>query len=138
MQRLLKVCTIFCLMIVLGSCRGKPGESVTQVENGPFKLLVRSQEFHNSGIRNVDVCVAETSDRKFPNDEAQCFLHGFDFSGLSAKWRAQREIEVSFSCATITYFKNFAIVSPHGSVPVGFHVILLDECDAGSKAGHGR
>src|SRR4051812_14914896 len=81
--------------VLLSSC-DKPKEAVTQVANGPFKVLIRSQEFHNSAIENVDVCVAETSDVRFPKAEEQCFLHGYDFSGLSVKWRSQNAIEVSF------------------------------------------
>jgi hypothetical protein len=126
-------------MTALGSCRGKPEESATEVENGPFKILVRSQEFRNSGIRNIDVCVAETSNRKFPKDESQCFLHGFDFSELSARWRSQREIEVSFRSGRVSYFTNSPSVLPVGSsIPVGFHATLCDGCDTGSKDAPGR
>jgi len=128
MQRLLGISSVCCLLVVLGSCRGKPAESVTEVRNGPFKVLIRSQEFHNSGIRNIDACVAETSEKKFPKEKGQCFLHGFDFSGLAVQWRSEHEIEVSFSCGRVTYFKNSAIVTPQGSIPVSFHATLRDEC----------
>ena len=47
--------------------RGKPNETVTEAKNGPFKVLVRSQEFHHSGTINVDVCVTESSNPTFPN-----------------------------------------------------------------------
>ena len=64
--------------------RGTPIETVTEAKDGPFKVLVRSREFHHSGTINVDVCVINGSDPKFPkNEKMQCFLHGFDFSGLS-------------------------------------------------------
>ena len=109
---------------------GKPDESVSEVENGPFKVLVRSQEFHRSGTRNVDVCVTETLSRKFPVDKQQCFLRGFDFSGLSVKWLSQQDIEVSFQCGRVTTFTNSALVYPHGPVPVEFHATLRDECAA--------
>ena len=39
---------------------GKPEESVTELDHGQFKILVRSQEFHHSGLRNVDICVAKS------------------------------------------------------------------------------
>src|SRR6202140_23716 len=67
--------------------RGKPNETVTEARNGPFKVLVRSLEFHHSGSINVDVCVTDSSSIAFPKSEkVQCFLHGYDLSGLSVKW----------------------------------------------------
>jgi len=116
-------------MIVLESCGGKTEESVTEFKNGAFKIDVRSQEFHHSAIRNIDVCVAETSSGVFPDSKAQCFFHGFDFSGLTVRWKSQREIEVSFECGRVSSFKNWAIVSPEGSTPVDFHATLHDGCD---------
>jgi hypothetical protein len=38
--------------------QGKPEESVGLVENGAFKILIRSQEFGHSGTVNIDICVA--------------------------------------------------------------------------------
>jgi hypothetical protein len=132
MQKLL-TCTILCfLSTVLASCRGKPEESVTEVKNGAFKILVRSQEFHHSGIRNIDICVAEISSRGFPAKRIQC-LHGFDFSGLSVKWQSQREIEISFDCGRVSTFANYAVVSPDGSLPEDFHATLRDGCSTESK-----
>ena len=122
---------VCCLIILVGSCRGKPDESVVQVADGSFKILVRSQEFHKSGIRNVDVCVAAVSVAGFPKDKAQCFLHGFDFSGLSAKWRSHNEIEVSFSSGRVTSFANTAFVSSKGPIPAEFYVTLCDGCSTG-------
>ena len=116
--------------MILVSC-GKPEENITEVANGRFKLLIRSQEFYDSAIRNVDVCVAETADQRFPKDKAQCFLHGFDFSGLSVKWRSQNEIEVHFRSGRVTRFTNHASVSPKGSVPVEFHTTLCEACRTG-------
>ena len=109
--------------------RGKPNETVTETKNGPFKLLVRSQEFHHSGIINVDVCVADSSNPGFPkNEKLQCFLHGFDFSGLSVKWLSQRDIEIAFGSGQVTTFTNYAVVYPNGPVPVEFHATLCDGC----------
>jgi hypothetical protein len=121
-----------CLTILLGSC-SKPEESVTEVKNGVFKVLVRSQEFHHSAIQNIDICVAESSSRGFPNNKEQCFFHGFDFSGLSVKWRTECEIEVSFADGRVSYFRNYAIVSPNRSNPVGFHATLRDGCSTESQ-----
>jgi hypothetical protein len=78
---------------------------------------------------NVDVCVTEASKPKFPENEAQqCFLHGYDFSGLSVKWVSQQNIETAFDCGRVTNFRNSAVVYPDGSVPVGFYAILRDTC----------
>jgi hypothetical protein len=109
--------------------RGSPNEKVTEARNGPFKVLVRSQEFHHSGIFNVDICVTDSSNVAFPeNEKLQCFLHGFDFSGLSVKWLSQQNIEISFDCGRVTTFTNFALVYPNGPIPVEVHAILRDGC----------
>lgn len=128
---------VCCLTITLGACRGTPEQSMTEVENGPFKILVRSQEFHHSAIRNIDICVAETSSRKFPKDEVQCFLHGYDFSALSVKWREQRGIQVAFRSGRVSYFRNYAFVYPKGPVPEEFHITLCEGCDMSSKDAQG-
>lgn len=132
MPRLLKFYAVCCLAVLLGSClrliQGKPQESVTEVGNGPFKILVRSQEFHHSGTVNIDICVAETSSRTFPTKKLQCVLNGYDFDGLSVRWLGQREIEISFSSGRVTNFTNEVLVYRGGSpIPVGFHAILRDE-----------
>jgi hypothetical protein len=127
------ICTVCCLMIVLASCRGKPKESLTEVKNGTFKILVRSQEFHHSGTINIDVCVAEASSPEFPEKQIQCLLHGYDFSGLSVKWQSQREIEIAFNCGRVSSFANYAVVSPSASLPQEFHAILRDKCESGLK-----
>ena len=107
--------------------RGKPTETISETKNGSFKVLVRSQEFHHSGIINVDVCVADSSDHEFPkNEKGQCFLHGFDFSGLSVKWVSGRDVEVAFDSGRVTTFTNSAFVYPNGAVPVEFHTTLRD------------
>lgn len=49
---------------------GKPNETVTEVRNGPFKVLIRSQEFHHSGSINVDVCVTDSSSLAFEGEAA--------------------------------------------------------------------
>ena len=109
--------------------RGKPTETVTEAKNGPYKVLVRSQEFHHSGTINVDVCVADSFNSAFPkNQNPECFLHGYDFSGLSVKWLSQRDIEIAFDCGRVTTFTNSAFVYPDGPVPVEFHATLRDGC----------
>jgi len=108
--------------------RGKPDETVTEARNGPFKVLVRSQEFHHSGSINVDICVTDSSSLAFPKSKRQCFLHGYDFSGLSVKWLSQQNIEIAFDCGRVTTFKNSAFVYPNGPVPVEFYAILHDGC----------
>ena len=109
--------------------RGKPSETVTEARNGRFKVLVRSQEFHHSGSIIVDICVTDSSNAAFPkNEKLQCFLHGYDFSGLSVKWLSQQNIEIAFDCGRVTTFTNSAFVYPNGPVPVEFHAVLRDGC----------
>ena len=109
--------------------RRTPNETIAEVKNGPFKVLIRSQEFHHSGTINVDVCVTETSKSAFPkNEKQQCFLHGYDFSGLSVKWLSQQNIEIAFECGRVTNFTNSATVYPKGPVPVAFYATLRDMC----------
>jgi hypothetical protein len=113
--------------------KGKPEESVTELRNGTFKIDVRSQEFRHSGIRNIDICVAEAANSRFPEKQIQCLLHGYDFSGLSVNWKSEREIEIFFDCGRVSSFANSAVVSRIGSLPVEFNAILRDRCNAGSK-----
>jgi hypothetical protein len=123
----LMIIAVCWLMTILVSCHPTE-QTFSSVENGPFKVVVRSQEFHHSAIRNVDVCVTETSSSKFPSSKSQCFLHGFDFTGLSVRWRGQREIEVSFQCGRVTHFANDAVVYPKGPAPEEFHTTLRENC----------
>jgi hypothetical protein len=117
------------LLGIMESCiHGRPEENITEIKQGDFKILVRSQEFHKSAIQNIDICVADSLSTAFPKDGAQCFLHGFDFSGLSARWKTGREIEVSFANGRVTHFSNSAIVYPRDSPPVEFHMTLCDGC----------
>jgi hypothetical protein len=114
-----------CLVLAFLIFRGKPEERLIELGNGPFKILVRSQEFRHSGTRNIDICIAETSSRSFPKSRMQCFFHGFDFSGLSVAWRSQHDIEVSFRSGYLTRFENTALVLATGSsVPEGFHTVV--------------
>ncbi|HEV2401063.1 MAG TPA: hypothetical protein VGS27_29285 [Candidatus Sulfotelmatobacter sp.] len=109
--------------------RGKPNETITELKNGPFKVLIRSQEFHHSGTINVDVCVTDSPNRAFPkNEKLQCFLHGYDFSALSVKWLSDQNIEIAFDCGRVTNFTNSATVYPNGPVPVAFYATLRDTC----------
>jgi hypothetical protein len=126
------LCAGVPLLIIglLSIIRGKPEETLTAVENSPFKILVRSQEFRHSGTVNVEICVAEISSHTFPRGGEQCFFHGFDLDGLSARWRGQREIEISFADGYVTEFRNYASASNRASSLQGFHITMLDEqCD---------
>jgi len=126
----LRLCAVFCLMIALSSCRGKPDETITEVKNGAFKVLIRSQEFHHSGSLNVDICVANTSSLGFPENRIQCFLEGYDFDRLTVKWQGPQIIEVSFRTGRVTHFTNSAFAYPGGPVPTEFHILLCDGCEA--------
>lgn len=137
MHRLL-ICVICSVLSVSVSC-APTKQTVTEVKNGAFKVLVRSREFHHSSIDNVDVCVTDASSTKFPTDtKLQCLLSGYDFSGLSVKWQSDREIEVSFRCGRVSSFSNDATVLHKGAPPVEFHAILREDCDyTGSKTCRG-
>jgi hypothetical protein len=125
-MRTLTILTVSSVVLLLGAW-GRPDEKITAVGNGPFKILVRSREFHKSGTLIMDICVAEASSRDFPK-RRQCFLSGYDFDNLSVKWRGQREIEISFGCGRVTNFTNNALVYPNGPVPEGFHATLRENC----------
>ena len=130
--------TTCCLVIALAlvSCTRKE-ESVAEMKNGAFKIDVRSQEFNNSGVINMDVCVASASDSEFPKGNLQCFLNGYDFVGLKARWVSQHEIEVSFNCGRVSAFNNYAVVSVKGALPVEFHAVLRDNANCRSSGdGH--
>ena len=129
MQKL-TICIVCVLLMMPLSC-GKPTEdNLMEVRNGAYKVDIRSQEFHHSGIRNVDICVTDVASSQFPSDKAQCFLHGFDFSGLSVKWLSEHNVEISFSCGRVSKFSNFAVMSKGHPLPVEFHATLNDECNA--------
>jgi hypothetical protein len=123
-------CSILALLIL----KGKPEEHVVELQNRSFKIMVRSQEFLHSGTRNIDICVAEVSSRVFPRKRMQCFLHGFDFSGLSVAWLSERDIEVSFRSGYLTEFSNSASVSTTSNSVQGFHVLVREgERDVASE-----
>jgi hypothetical protein len=116
-------------MVFFVGCKGKPEESIVEVKNGDFKVDIRTQEFHHSGIRNVDVCIAESAHREFPKNKSQCVFHGYDFNKLSVKWQSQRVIEISFDCGRVDMFRNSAFVYPGGPVPEEFYITLSDTCN---------
>jgi len=116
------------LLIAVGACRRVTEDTVTKIVNGPFAVEVRSEEFYNSGIHNIDVCVAASSARDFPKNEIECLMRGYDFSGLSIVWKSDREIEISFDCGRVSKFANYATVSRKDSLPVEFHARLIETC----------
>jgi hypothetical protein len=130
MQTRLTIPILGFLALVVLSC-GKPTEeNLTEVKSGVYKVDIRSQEFHHSGIRNVDICVADITSNQFPTGEGQCFVHGFDFSGLAMKWVSERNVEISFACGRVSRFSNFAVMSKGRPLPIEFHATLNDECNA--------
>jgi hypothetical protein len=102
---------VLCLYLpFLASCSGPTASAVTEVRDGAYKVVIRSQEFADSGIFNVDVCIADSSSNEFPTDKRQCVLHGFDFDQISAKWVPGDIVEISFDCGRVTEFSNHALV----------------------------
>ena len=127
------ICVLCSLLAFLQSCKRTTEESVSETRNGDYKVVVRSQEFNNSGIRNLDFCITEAASHEFPDKKHQCFLHGFDFSRLSVKWASQRTVEISFDCGRVDQFRNSAFVYPKGPVPEEFYIVLHDSCNSTSK-----
>lgn len=127
------------MVIFLQSCSTITSQNVSEIENGPFKVMVRTQEFNHSGSEIVDICVANTSSHEFPDKPdktSQCFLNGYDFAALSVKWRGPSVIEVSFHSGRVTHFTNYALVSPGGTVSQVFHTLLCDGCEPEPKYPH--
>lgn len=124
------IISVYLLLLCVLACGKLTEEKLTEVKNGAYKVYVRSQEFDHSAIHNVDICVADVASSRFPADTRQCFLHGFDFSGLAVSWLAENNVEISFSCGRVTKFSNFALISKNHPVPVEFHATLIDQCNA--------
>ncbi len=98
------------LMISSVGCSKPTEERVTYYKHGQYKIVVRSQQFHNLSVQNVDICVAQIDARSFPSDKGQCFLHGFDFSGLSVRWLSDSDVEIGLR-ASLRVFSKLAKVS---------------------------
>ncbi|HEX4604099.1 MAG TPA: hypothetical protein VH724_08915 [Candidatus Angelobacter sp.] len=110
---------------------------MSEIVSGPFKVMVRTQEFNNSGTEIVDVCVANASSHEFPDRKtSQCFLNGYDFSHLSVKWQRESTIEISFHSGRVSHFTNTAFAYPGGPVPHEFYTLLCDGCVPGAKDDH--
>jgi hypothetical protein len=125
----------FLLPILMASCARPTHQHMIEIKNGEFKVEIQYQELNNSGIQNIDICVMNINDRKFPKQGIQCPLHGFDLSDISVKWLSARSFEISFNCGRVTKFTNYSIVSKGQYLPVEFHATLKDACNAASEAG---
>lgn len=123
-----------CLSTLLQSCKGKPEETQKEIQNGAYKIIIRTQEFHHSGTVNTEVCVSQSNNAQ-PLHEAQCFLRGYDFSDLAATWKSPTEIIIDFRCGRITHFTNDPIVETKGALPQGFYVYLNDICTLHDRVG---
>ena len=119
---------LLLLPVFAAGCRRVTGSKLTEVRSGPFVVKALSEEFNHSGLRNIDVCVADSSEHKFPTSELQCVLNGSDISGLSIEWKTGREIEISIDCGDVAKFSNYAVVPRKDSLPAEFHVLLVDKC----------
>jgi hypothetical protein len=133
------ICVLCCMVIFLQSCRTITQRSISEIGNGPFKVMVRTQEFNHSGTDIVDICVANSSSHEFPDKPdktSQYFLNGYDFEALSVKWKGPDLIEVSFHSGRVTHFKNTAFAYPGGPVPHEFLTRLCDGCEPEPKYTH--
>jgi hypothetical protein len=130
-KRLLTFSGICCVIVALPSCTGAHEDRVMEINNGAFKVLIRERVFKQLGNVNIDICVANISDARFPNKKGQCFLNGYDFDGLEVKWTSERDIVVCFKDGRVSHFTNYAFVYPKGDVPVQFHAVLCEGGDRG-------
>lgn len=117
------------LTMMLFACAAKPQETMTEHKGESLKIGIRTQEFHNSGIKNIDICAMPLSAKFFPKDEGRCFLKGYDFSDLSVEWKSPQQIDISFRCGRVSSFKNFAIVPYRNDQSIQVHATLTDNCD---------
>jgi hypothetical protein len=131
------ICVLCSMVFLLQGCRKITEQRVSEVKNGDFKVMIRSQEFNNSGSKNIDICVANTSTHAFPNERLQCFFNGYDFDGLVVRWRSPQVIEVSFQSGRVTRFSNSATVYSEGGNPEAFHILLCDGCETASAVSKG-
>jgi len=135
------ICLVCSMVFLLQGCRRITEQSVSEVKNGNFKVMIRSQEFNNSGSKNIDICVANTSTDAFPDKRAQCFFNGYDFDGLAVRWQGPQVIQVSFRSGRVSRFTNSAFVYAGGPIPEEFHILLCDGCETQSadrKGGAGE
>lgn len=124
---------VCCVVLLLGSCSKVTYEHIQAIKNGPFKAVIRTREFNNSGSYVVDVCVENASDNKFQETKYQCFMNGHDFNGLGVEWLSPDVISVYFRSGRIAYFRNSASVYIHGHISKEFHTLLCDGCAAGKE-----
>jgi hypothetical protein len=126
------IIVLLTAMLLITGCREITRSQLQEYDRGSLKLAVRTQEFNNSGVHNVDVCITASSSRAFPDDKGQCLMHGYDISDLSVAWKSDKVIVVSLDCGRITSFSNHAVVPIKGSSPVEIYAELRDTCDASS------
>ena len=123
-MRKFSICSFSVFLALLVACKGNPYETFTTAPNGDYKVVIRTQGFHSSGTVNVDVCVTDAVAPRFPENNIQCLLHGYDFSGLAVHWTSPQEIAISFDSGRATKVSNYAIVTPKSTLPVQFHATL--------------
>jgi hypothetical protein len=114
-------------VLFLQSC-GKPTyQHFEEVANGHYKVMIRDQEFANSSIHNVDICVTNASEHSLPEKSSGgCFLYGYDFNdGPEVRWLGPLEIEVFFRSGRVINFTNEGWVDD-----AKFHIRLCDGCAA--------
>jgi hypothetical protein len=127
MQKMISI--LCCIVIFLQSCSRITENKVSETANGPFKVVVRTQEFNNSGSLIVTACVTNSTSQDFPEKAFQCFLEGYDFTDLSVAWRGPSVIEIFFRSGRVERFANSAVAYPGGSTPKEFHIFLCDGCE---------
>lgn len=127
MKRIAIFSIIVNTLLLLVSCSTQRNQTLTYIKYGDYKVVIRDLELINSGIHNIDICVADIQDDHFPATEGfQCFLRGYDFVGLEATWRSATVIDIHFDCGVVSSFSNGAVISAKRKIPDAFHVFIHD------------
>lgn len=114
---------------VLSACNVGKSSTFKVINNGDYKIVIRSVEPLHSGIHNIDICVLAISDTEFPKRyrKAQCFFQGYDLDGLAVKWLSPHYIGVDITDGWVSEFRNHAAVQEVDSPRwIGFHISLYD------------
>ena len=124
-----KVARTFALgaAIALSSC-GKPHESIADYRGNVADIKMRTREYYNSGIKNVDICVVAKAAVPFPSDKSQCIMSGYDLSGLEIGWKSSTDVVISFKCGRVSTFSNYAVVPDANGKKIQVHARLMDSC----------
>jgi hypothetical protein len=120
------VCVLCLIALGLCSC-AKRVDKISDIPNGKYKLQIRDSEYGGDGTHYIDICVAEARSTEFSTSGDRCFLRGFDFGSISAKWVSDRNVIITFRCGYLTAYTNTASLEGRDN-PDQFNAKLVDTC----------